>query len=132
VPVSFAPAHGGSYRVTVGNQSCSTPCTLSLEPGQLRLEAASGSVRWQSFVNVPDAPTEVRLSHGSPSGWVVGPVLVALGVASAGLGTWLLAGVGSDQHNAVGGVLVAAGAIGLAMGVVDLALAARRRVEVRR
>lgn len=72
-----------AYRVTVGNQSCDTPCTLRLPPGPTTIRLM-GRGEGDVQLVVPHLTAQVRVSTGPPSWYTpAGAVFVPLGLVIA-------------------------------------------------
>jgi hypothetical protein len=133
VPVRFvARDHADDrYRISADGKSCTTPCTLELPSGELRVQADSGGRSLAAPLAVPGVASNVEVSHRSRGHYAVGGALLAVGLADMGLGFWFALGNGFDGHEAVGGVNIALGGIGAIIGIVDLAIAGRAQLELR-
>jgi hypothetical protein len=143
VPITFAARSeqtGAQFRVTVGLQSCTTPCMLNLRPGpaQLAIESTRPSGRYHEDIVVPAAPSLVRLSYRGIGGWIMGPILVSLGIPLTIGGAYLLSFYNSTLVNnsnntldlTLGTLSVVAGAVCVVGGIMQTALAGRHTAEV--
>jgi hypothetical protein len=78
-----------SYEVSIGSETCATPCTLVVLPGPAYLKATGPGTVEMQFV-VPPRPGQIRLQHGDTNGFYAGAAMVPLGVLIGG-GMWALA-----------------------------------------
>jgi hypothetical protein len=77
------------YAVTVGNQSCETPCTLTLRPGPTKVHLVGPGEADVQLV-VPHLTAQVRVHTGPPSWYqVAGIVLIPTGIV-VGVSMWAL------------------------------------------
>jgi hypothetical protein len=133
VPVRFV-AHDHAddrYRVSADGKSCTTPCTLELPSGEVHVSADSGSRSFAAPLAVPGVASTVEVSHRSRGHYAAGGALLAVGLADIGLGFWFAVGNGFDGHEAIGGVNIALGGVAAIVGIVELAIAGRARLELR-
>lgn len=132
VPIHFVAraGDGDRYRIKAEGHSCTTPCTLELTPGNTRVDADSGHATYGAGLPVPELPATVAVSHRSRAQYAVGGALLAVGLTSVALGSWFTAGNGFDGHDALGGVTIGIGAVAAIVGIVDLALAGRARLDM--
>ena len=133
VPVRFEPRDHSDdrYRITADGKSCTTPCTLELPAGALHVQADAGGRSLAAPLEVPTTPAVVAVSHRSRLHYAVGGALLGVGVVDAALGFWFALGNSFDGHEAVGGVNIALGGVAAIVGIVELALTNRARLEVR-
>lgn len=133
VPVRFEPRERSDdrYRITADGKSCATPCTLDLPSGELRVQADAGGRSLHAPLQVPGMPAIVEVSHRSRGHYILGGALLVVGVADVALGAWFIAGNSFDGHEAVGGVAIGAGAVAAIVGIVDLAITSRARLQLR-
>jgi hypothetical protein len=122
----FAYDHEKRYDVAVGNQGCTTPCTVLLPPGLAELKA-TGPGNVSLHLAVPPRPSQIRLQHADASSYTAGVVLVPVGLA-VGAGMWALGiACGND-----GGCFIANVVIwpvsGFAMLVTGITLLARGKL----
>jgi hypothetical protein len=97
-----------AFVVTVGDQSCTTPCTLKLRPGPTKVHVL-GPGEMDLQMVIPHLTAQVRVSTGPPSWYQpTGVVLIPGGIA-IGASLWTLAFACSGFNN---GGCVAANAIG--------------------
>lgn len=127
------------YRVSVDEQSCSTPCTMTLPAGTVKLRV-EGDAHYSRDIDIPNHSAIVRVTHLRVGGIVLGATFISLGVplAFAGFtqvarGNELSGGaqLGFGVMGTVGGALVIMGpvflsAIGANRPVVESADFARR------
>lgn len=87
VPVQVLAYPGSQpYDVTIGAQSCTTPCVLTVPPGPATLTATgAGELAFQLVV--PPTPAQIRLQHPDDEGHTIGAALVPVGIAVAA-GMW--------------------------------------------
>jgi hypothetical protein len=133
VPIHFVARAGADdrYRISAAGKSCTTPCTLELVPGQIHLDADGGHGSYGSPLAVPDLPATVAVSHRSRGHYALGGALLAVGLVDVALGSWFAFGNGFDGHEALGGVSIGLGGVAAIIGIVDLALAGRARLDVK-
>jgi len=133
VPVRFEPRNRADdhYRITADGKSCTTPCTLDLPAGELRVHADAGGRALAAPLRVPATASVVEVSHRSRGHYLLGGALLVVGVVDVALGGWFAGGSTFDGHEAVGGVAIGLGAVAAIVGIVDLALTGRARFEVR-
>jgi hypothetical protein len=133
VPVRFvARDHADDhYRVSADGKSCTTPCTIELPTGDVRVEADSGGRSLGAPLSVPLSASTVEVSHRSRGHYAAGGALLAVGLADIGLGFYFAVGSGFDGHEAIGGVNIALGGVGAIVGIVELAIAGRAHLELR-
>jgi hypothetical protein len=92
-----------AYVVTVGDQSCTTPCTMKLRPGPTKVHVL-GPGEMDLQVVIPHLTAQVRVMTGPPSWYTpTGAVLVPAGIV-IGASLWAL-GLACGFNN--GGCLVA-------------------------
>jgi len=144
LPVAFVPRSAGdAYVVTLSSgQSCATPCTLQLPPGNQVLSVSGpGSRRFQEPVHLPSEPAQVTVQHFTTGRLVGGIILAAIGIPLIAVGSIYLGDPrpylppalqpeNSQQADIIGGVLVGGGAALTLGGIVSLALIKTNRAEV--
>jgi hypothetical protein len=97
-----------AFVVTVGDQSCTTPCTLKLRPGPTKVHVL-GPGEMDLQMVIPHLTAQVRVTTGPPSWYLpTGVVLIPGGIA-IGATLWTLAFACSGFNNSG---CVAANAIG--------------------
>ena len=133
VPVRFEPRERSDdrYRITADGKSCTTPCTLDLPAGELRVQADAGGRSLGAPLHVPGTPAVVEVSHRSRGHLILGGALLVVGVADIALGGWFAGGSSFDGHEAVGGVAIGLGAVAAIVGIVNLAITSRARLQLR-
>lgn len=103
------------YVVTVGDQSCSTPCTLRLRPGPTKVHLV-GPGEGDLQLVVPHLTAQVRVHTGPPGWYLTAGVIMIPGGIVIGASMWAL-GLACGYNN--GGCLavnvVAWPIIGVAM-----------------
>lgn len=143
-PVAFVPrSTGNSYVVTTAvGQSCTTPCTLPLPPGDIPVSVSGpGSNVFHESVQIPTVPSQVTVQHFTTGRLVGGIVVAVLGLPLIAVGTIYLANPLSlprevlpetrDQANAIGGALLGAGGALTLAGIITAAFTKTNRAEVR-
>ncbi len=132
VAIAFAAEQTGDrYQVSVAGATCTTPCTLAIEPGRARVSVKADSVEWSQDLTIPWQPSTVRLAHGRRIGVVLGPALLLLGAADVAIGAYLFTLSGDFREHGVAGLAcVLSGAVGIGVGIAELVLARRRRAEL--
>ena len=78
--LSYATDH--TYDVSIGSEVCTTPCTLTVQPGPTFIKA-TGSGKLTLELVVPPRPGQIRLQHADGAGFYAGAALVPIGVVMA-------------------------------------------------
>jgi hypothetical protein len=125
--LSYAFDH--TYEVSVGAETCITPCTVIVPPGPTYLKATGPGTVDLQFV-VPPRPGQIRLQHTDSNGYYLGTALVPIGVV-VGAGMWAIAFACPENGN--DGCLVANLVIwpivGVSTLIAGIVLLARGRHE---
>jgi hypothetical protein len=119
------------FRVTADGNSCTTPCTLDLPPGDLQVHVDGGARSLDSGLKVPGMPSVVAVSYPSRAGFAVGAALLVLGLADTGVGLYFAIAPSFSGHEAVGAVNIVLGTAATIVGIVNLASAGRAHLELR-
>jgi hypothetical protein len=117
-----------AYVVTVGDQSCTTPCTLKLHPGPTKVHVV-GPGEMELQMVIPHLTAQVRVNTGPPSWYLPTGVVLVPGGIVVGASLWALAfacgfnGGGCVAANAIGWPVV--GVSMLVIGAVLLGISNR-------
>ena len=117
------------YHVAAGGAECVTPCRLRVTPGTVDVAVRAGALSARRSLSVSNDTRRVEISHSGRSGRVMGAIAVVLGAGALGLGGLVWLSPGFDGQTAVSAVGAATGAVALALGITELALA--NRISVR-
>jgi hypothetical protein len=123
--VHFLSYHGEEqFSVTVGQQTCATPCTLKLRPGPTKIHVV-GAGEMELQMVIPHLAAQVRLMTGPPSWYQpAGIVLIPTGIVVAA-SLWAVAltcGYGPDSGSCVAANVVAWPVLGVTMLVTGAVL----------
>ena len=143
-PVSFVPENtDNAYVVTTATgQSCTTPCTLPLPPGDIPVSVSGpGSRMFQCNVAIPPVPSQVTVQHFTTSRLVGGLVMAVIGIPLVAVGSVYLIDPlslprsitpdNTDQANLIGGLMVGAGGALTLGGILSMAFTKSNHADVR-